>query len=91
LGGRSAGGQPGTTIWVNVAHTHGQWVVGPSGTTIKVALTRPVTVILSAHITRGDEDVSALLNYALVERQRRVRQDGPPRAVLFWNFAEAGR
>ena len=75
---------------MDVAHTHAQWVVGPSGTTIKVALTRPVTVILTAHSTRGDEDVSALLNYALVEPQRRVRQDGLPRGVAFWNFAEAG-
>ena len=41
---------------------------GTIGTTVKVALTRPVTVILRAHITRADEDVSTLLNYALAER-----------------------
>jgi len=74
--GKSTNGRAGVLPLANrerpsgwTSHTRTtQWVVGPSGTTVKVALTRPVTVIFRAHVTRGDEDVSTLLNYALVER-----------------------
>lgn len=76
---------------MDVARTHAQWAVGPSGTTVKVALTRPVTVILRARITRADEDLSTLLNYALVEPQTAGAAGRTPSWRRVWNFAEAGR